>query len=104
MAHHAQLLASWESVLTHSKRLTEFALEDDLHVQLTEPVVLQVLAHDARDVLREALRDALRFLRGHARARILPRTHAWSDVSPAVRKSDQIQGSDRSSFFSFFLV
>jgi len=67
-------------------------------------VLLQVLAHDARDVLREALRDALRFLRGHARARILPRTHAWSDVSPAVRKSDQIQGSDRSSFFSFFLV
>ena len=44
-------------------------------------VLLQVLAHDARDVLREALRDALRFLRGHARARILPRTHAWSDVS-----------------------
>ena len=60
MAHHAQLLASWESVLTHSKRLTEFALEDDLHVQLTEPVALQVLAHDARDVLREALRSRAR--------------------------------------------
>ena len=85
-------------MLTHSKRLTEFALEDDLHVQLTEPVALQVLAHDARDVLREALRDvlreALRFLRAHARARararILP-VPMFASMSPAaVRKSDQI--------------
>ena len=64
MAHHAQLLASWESVLTHSKRLTEFALEHDLHVcdnvQVPAAVLLQVLAHDARDVLREALRSRAR--------------------------------------------
>ena len=50
--------------------MSEFALEDDLHVQLTEPVALQVLAHDARDVLREALCGALLPL--HARVRPCP--------------------------------
>ena len=65
-------------------------------------VLLQVLAHDARDVLREALREALRFLRGHARARILPRTHAWSDVSHPCANPIKFRVQTARAFFSFF--
>ena len=55
-----------------SLRSTEFALEDDLHVQVPAAVLLQVLAHDARDVLREALCGALLPLHADARVRPCP--------------------------------